>query len=143
MIKKTLVVNDDAVTLLVVPKLIQKAAFANETVTATNGEDALVYFENIVLMGKEHFGEVPDFIFLDINMPRMNGWEFLEIFSERYAPIFPEVKVAILSSSMIQSELLGLNKYGFVLTSVIPPINIEKLEIVKNMYLNQQFTFYA
>ena len=143
MIKKTLVVNDNVITLLLVSKMIQKAEFANETVTATNGEEALVYFENIVSMGKEHFGEVPDFVFLDMHMPHMDGLEFLEIFSERYADIFPEVKVAILSSSMDQSELFGINKYGFLLTSVIPPINLEKMRIVKDMYLNQQCTFDA
>lgn len=143
MIKKTLVVNDDPTSLLVACKMIIKAQFANETVTANNGEDALAYFENAVSMGKEHFGEVPEFIFLDMNMPIMNGWDFLEIFSKKYAGIFPEVKIAVLSSSVDQSDLIGVTKYGVVLASVSSPINLEKLNVVKEMYLNQQCAVFS
>ena len=140
MIKKTLVVNDDTVSLLIACKMISKAQFANETVTAKDGEAALAYFENVVSKGKEHFDDAPEFIFLDMYMPIMNGWDFLEVFSKKYAAIFLRVKIAVLSSSVDPGDLMRLEKYGVVMASVSTPISMEKLNLVKDIYLGQLHT---
>ncbi len=138
MIKKTLVVNDDNTSLLIVCKMINKARFADETLTAVNGQLALDYFEKAVAQGKAHFDAAPEFIFLDMYMPIMNGWDFLDIFSKKYAHLFPGVKIAVVSSSVDPEDMVRLEKYGVVLASVTTPMSLEKLNIVKEMYLNQQ-----
>ena len=135
MIHKALIVNDDATTLFIVNKLVNKAQFAEVTVTANNGEKALAYFEEIVLLGENHFSEVPAFIFLDLHMPVINGWKFLEIFSEKYASLFPWVKVIIFSSSIDEQELNDLRRYVMVSDFLSTPVNIEKIQRLKEKLL--------
>lgn len=135
MINKALVVNDDATLLMLACKIINKAGFAHETVTADNGEHALAYFEDILLLGKDHFDKVPAFIFLDLNMPVMSGWEFLEIFSKKYADIFPAIRIAVLSASVDENEISQLKNYSVVSDFISTPINIEKVKNVREKFL--------
>ncbi|MCW3088892.1 MAG: response regulator [Sediminibacterium sp.] len=135
MIKKAMVVNDDSLLTKIVCRMIEKAAFASETVTANDGEKALAYFEEFVRQGKEHFSGVPEFIFLDLNMAVMNGWDFLEIFSKKYAALFPTIKVAVLSASVDEEELLHLKRYRVVSDIISTPISLDKLRLVKQRLL--------
>ena len=77
MIHRILCVDDDPITVMLCKKVILKAEFAKHVDTAQNGEDALHYFDNLML-AKEH--DYPQLIFLDLNMPVMGGWEFLDNF---------------------------------------------------------------
>lgn len=140
MIKKALVINDDATLIFITCKLIAKSAFANETVTANDGEKALAYLEGIVSSGEDHFDEVPEFIFLDLNMPVMNGWDFLDVYSRKYAGIFPRTKVAILSSSINPGDIEVMKKYGVVSDFIATPMNLEILKQVKQKFLGGQVT---
>ena len=80
MIKKSLVVNDDAISLLIASKLFKKAGFSGEIVTADNGKNALAYFSDIIGKGEDCFEQAPQFVFLNLYIPVMNGWDFLKIF---------------------------------------------------------------
>lgn len=136
MISKVLVINDDSISLMIATKLLRKAEFANETLTAENGEMGLSFFENGGLNG----GEIPEFIFLDLFMPVMNGWDFLEIFQEKYAPLYPDVKIAIMSSYVAPDDLERLQGYDVVLDCVPTPMNFEKLAEIKDRYLRLKQT---
>lgn len=138
MINKALVVNDDATILFIVRKLIEKSAFADVTLTANNGEKALAYFEEIVLMGEDHFNKVPEFVFLDLHMPVVSGWDFLEIFSKKYASLFPCTKVVILSSTVDQQELTDLKKYAMVSDFISTPINVEQIKSIQEKWIESK-----
>ena len=131
MINKALVVNDDDITLFIATKMIQRANFANEIVTAHNGAEALAYFERMTMLQDKFSEKIPEFIFLDLNMPEVSGWDFLEIFSKKYASRFPDVRVAILSSSSDRKEIEELKKYALVLDFIDTPISQEKLQDIK------------
>lgn len=131
MISKVLVINDDSISLMIATKLLKKAEFANETLTAENGEMGLSFFENAGM----NADEVPEFIFLDLFMPVMNGWDFLEIFQQKYAAQYPEVKIAIMSSYVAPDDFERLQSYDVVLDCVPTPMNFEKLAEIKDRYL--------
>lgn len=71
--KLTCIIDDDAVYVSLVKKLIQLKNLCNNILVFTNGKDAIDYFKEENL--------VPDLILLDLNMPIMNGWEFLEVYT--------------------------------------------------------------
>jgi CheY-like chemotaxis protein len=134
MITKALVINGNAISLMVACKLINKAQFANETITASSGQMALAYFDDFIVKG-DSAKALPEFIFLDLYMPGMNGWDFLEIFSQKYASRFPGVKVAIISSYLNEDDMVRLEKYGVVLDCIASPMNLGRLEEVRDKFI--------
>ncbi|RED95639.1 response regulator [Marinoscillum furvescens] len=73
-LKSILLIDDDKATNFIHEILINKMECTEKIVVKNNGLEALEYLES-----RESIGDPqPDLIFLDINMPKMNGWEFLE-----------------------------------------------------------------
>jgi CheY-like chemotaxis protein len=138
MLHKVLVVNDNELLLLISKKMIALSNFAEETITATNGLEAIEYFEDL-LQNESPINKAPEFIFLDLHMPSMDGWEFLAVFTEKYAKHFPNLKIAILSASVDMQEMLMLVKYPIVIDFVSTPINEEVLNAVLAKYYAQQY----
>ncbi len=138
MLHKVLVVNDNELLLLIAKKMIALSNFAEETITATNGLEAIEYFEDL-LQNERPLNEAPEFIFLDLHMPTMDGWEFLAVFTEKYAKHFPNLKIAILSASVDMQEMLMLVKYPIVIDFVSTPINEEVLNTVLAKYYATQY----
>ena len=75
-------IDDDKVALLISKISLQKTFFCKEVLTADNGKIAIAYFEQQVQL-PENEQKIPDLIFLDLNMPFLDGWEFLEIFEKK------------------------------------------------------------
>lgn len=132
MFTKILCVDDDAITLMLCKKVIAKAEFASQIETSNNGEEALMYFENLKKEKEaNNIVSEPQLIFLDLNMPIMNGWEFLDIFSKSdYYTIFPEVKVIVLSSTIDPRDIEKAKQYPMVLNFLSKPITIEMLKSI-------------
>ena len=139
MLNKVLVVNDNELLLMIAKKMISISNFANETITATDGLEALDYFDDLLQNETDPSSKAPEFMFLDLHMPNMNGWEFLKVFTEKYSTHFPNLKVAILSASVEMEEILLLVKYPIVVDFVATPINEEVLNSVKTKFFKYQF----
>ena len=85
MIKTVLLVDDDPMSLLITKEVIKNESFSTEVIIAMNGLLALKEIEKFFDQ-KQHddMTHVPHIIFLDIEMPLMNGWEFLDHSLRRY-----------------------------------------------------------
>lgn len=140
MFRKVMVVNDDEISLFVSSKMISKTGFAADVITAGNGVKALQVFDNFLLNSKAP-SDVPDLVFLDLHMPVMDGWEFLEIFSEKYAYIFPSVRFIILSASIDPDDIFKLNRFSSVIDLIRHPISFEILHQLKLEYEKLNFHF--
>lgn len=135
-----MVVNDDEISLFVSSKMICKTGFAGEVITAGNGLKALQVFDQFLLNSKSP-ADVPELVFLDLHMPVMDGWEFLEMFAEKYAYIFPTVRFVILSSSIDPDDLEKLKRFPIVNDLIRNPLSFEILEKLKNQYAKIDFRF--
>lgn len=140
MFRKVMVVNDDEISLFVSSKMIAKTGFAAEIITAVNGLKALQVFDQLLLNSKGP-AEVPELVFLDLHMPVMDGWEFLELFSEKYAYIFPSVRFAILSSSIDPDDLYKIKRFSAIVDMVPTPLSFEILSGLKEKYAQNNFQF--
>jgi len=133
MLDSILCVDDDAITLMLCKMVIKKAAFTNEIITATNGEEALNYIKTLKEANSNGtLKKEPQLIFLDLNMPVMGGWEFLESFSSPEYSEYNHIKVIILSSTVDPTDLENSKKYPMVIDFLSKPISKEMLEYVKN-----------
>ncbi|QKX03953.1 response regulator [Aquimarina sp. TRL1] len=90
-----LLVEDDEIERIKFSRVLQKNQYPHQIIEATNGEEALE-----ALKDNER---VPDVIFLDLNMPKMNGIEFIKIL--KADPKWMYIPVVILSTSNNHSDL--------------------------------------
>ncbi|WP_310559161.1 response regulator [Flavobacterium sp.] len=129
MLNTILCIDDDPITLMLCKMVITKASFSNEITTAKNGEEALKYFDSLKTTSTV---KKPQLIFLDLNMPVMNGWEFLDSFiTEEYSE-YHHTKIIILSSTIDPEDLEKSKKYPMVIDFLPKPISKEMLEFLKD-----------
>lgn len=129
MLDKILCVDDDPITLMLCKMVINKASFSNEITTAKNGEEAIKYFDTLKTTDSNN---KPQLIFLDLNMPVMDGWEFLDTFNTAAYSEFHDTKVIILSSTIDPEDLEKSRKYPMVIDFLSKPISKEMLEFLKD-----------
>ena len=134
MLDRILCVDDDPITLMLCKKVIIKSSFSNEIITAQNGEEALIYF-NTIRHTQTKSNEQPQLIFLDLNMPVMGGWEFLDHFSSpEFSEFHTTVKVVVLSSTIDPEDLEKTKQYPMVIDFLSKPITRLMLDYLKTKF---------
>lgn len=135
MLKTILCVDDDPITLMLCKKVIKKAEFSEDVMFANNGLEAYELFQSLVSKKQnDQEIELPQLIFLDLNMPVMNGWEFLDLFNDKISSEFMQTKVIILSSTIDPADYNKAKQYDVVSHFLSKPITVEMLENLKPMY---------
>jgi CheY-like chemotaxis protein len=114
-----IVIDDDKINNMVCESVIRKLHPDNQVTSFLRAEDALSYLKNSA-------NKKPDIILLDINMPEMDSWEFLEAYlkeneSDNIANIF------MLSSSINQADFDKAKKYPEVIDYIVKPFSKDKL----------------
>lgn len=132
-------VDDDPMTLILNKLTLKKSKFCDEALTAENGKDAINYFQEQFNLPLEE-RVLPDLIFLDLNMPEMNGWEFLNVYLQEYMAVQPKLKVVILSSTVDPDDRERAVKNPLVIDFISKPLTIRRLdELKKHQALIQYF----
>ncbi len=130
MIQKVLCIDDDPISVMLCRKVISRCMFAEKTDAANNGENALQYLEVIL----ETEGSIyPEIILLDLNMPIMNGWEFLENYERDFASRYCDTKIVILSSTIDPEDVKKSLQFSTVLTFISKPITVDSLKEIERM----------
>jgi CheY-like chemotaxis protein len=75
---------------------------------------------------------LPDYIFLDINMPFMDGWEFLEELSKINNAELNAVQIYILSSSIDPADFSKAENSTYIKGFISKPLKLEKIAFLKN-----------
>jgi CheY-like chemotaxis protein len=130
MLNKVLFIDDDNVALMLNRILVDKTQFARETFTAVNGEDALLFYDKL---SESDNSAYPELVFLDLNMPIMDGWEFLEEFEKNYFEKFDKTKIIVLSSSINPEDLERSKQYSMVMDFISKPVSVETLGELSQM----------
>ncbi|HLN95990.1 MAG TPA: response regulator [Flavobacterium sp.] len=125
---KILCVDDDPIALLLSKLVITKSGFANDIVTLANGQEAVVYLQNEL---QKTGGKGPKLlILLDLNMPVMDGWEFLQQFTEKLQEAYADTRIILLSSSVDPNDIRKAKDFSMVLDFFPKPLTKEMLESI-------------
>ena len=104
-IKSISVVDDDPITIFGIKKILTSLNVCDTIETYSNGKEAIDAIKDTMAIG----GELPDIIFLDINMPIMDGWQFLREFIS--LPLKKRIRVNIITSSIDPYDKQNWEKY--------------------------------
>ncbi|AKP49702.1 response regulator [Cyclobacterium amurskyense] len=114
---KIVLIDDDPVSIFVTEKLISKNILEPFKVFSfNNATDALKDINNIR----------PDYLFLDINMPEINGWDFLEMFK----PVKKNPEIYILSSSIDETDISKAKQYDEVKNYLTKPLIKQYIKLI-------------
>ncbi len=118
---RCLLIDDNPIDLMVNEKVLTTCFADLEITKVLSGEEALAYLDKAE--------SLPEVILLDINMPEMNGFEFLE----EYKRLFKgksKSKIYILSSSIDPTDISRANEDDEVKAFIKKPLNVEEVTSV-------------
>ncbi|MBC7616509.1 MAG: response regulator [Pedobacter sp.] len=121
-----LVVDDDDINLFIIKKIVEKTGFDIDMVARSNGQQAIDYINEAIVQNNP----LPKMILIDINMPVMNGWEFIEAYEA--LAIEHKVDMYILSSSVYENDIEKTKSYKAVKGFISKPLSMERLTELVN-----------
>ncbi|GGK87531.1 response regulator [Rufibacter glacialis] len=113
-----LLVDDDETTNFLNKRLLTRMEIAERIEVVNNGEEALTFLNNAVAQG----ASLPDLMFLDIKMPVMDGFEFLDKYHQLPETTQNCIVVMMLTSSASFYDLEKLKKYNAVEQHISKPL---------------------
>jgi len=125
-----LLIDDNAGDNYIHKRTIVKADVCNQVEVVTGGQEALDYLKKC---GEDPFPR-PDIIFLDINMPRMNGFEFLEEYKNLDPKLKSKMVVFMLTSSLMPEDNDRAVNSGEVSEFLNKPLNAETVREIIEKY---------
>lgn len=120
------IIDDDPIYVFGTKRLMQMANFCESFLIFTNGKEALDKLKAIIVNGEV----LPDIILLDINMPVMDGWDFLDEFTK--IPSRKKIIIYIVTSSIDPADVNKAKQYEYVSNYLVKPITFDK---IKNLML--------
>lgn len=132
MIDSILLIDDDDVNNYINARLLKKLAITENVNVSVNGEEALKYLHRV----NSDASEFPDLILLDINMPVMDGFEFLQQFSSiNFTP--KEPVVIMLTTSSNEKDMGQIAFYPRVAGFLNKPLTEEKMQTIVQQFFSQ------
>lgn len=114
-----LIIDDDPLFLLLIKKTIIKYELSKTIAAFTDGLEALESLKDAI----KNQTQLPDILLLDINMPIMDGWEFLDLFKPLLETIDKKISIYIATSSIAENDKLKAKSYSIVKDYLLKPID--------------------
>lgn len=122
--QKVVLIDDNAIFRMVFGAILTK----NEdlSIDYCSYENALEALDGLKSKYDQHL-ELPHYLFVDINMPFMSGWELMDKLNEEEYSFLKNCKIFIISSSHLESDIQKIHQYPFIKDYILKPVSKEKL----------------
>jgi CheY-like chemotaxis protein len=124
--KTVWVIDDDPIYQIIVNKIITKTELFSSVSGFENGKTAIDKLKKVI----ENAVELPNVILLDINMPIMDGWEFMEEMMLLKSQINEPITIYIVSSSIAIEDKNKAKNYPEIIAYLSKPINVNDLILI-------------
>jgi CheY-like chemotaxis protein len=124
------IIDDNSIDCLITEKLIKRANPSVQVIVFSDARSALVYLKESAIHPEKRY---PDVIFLDLNMPDMNGWGFMDEFDKLPATLQHHCTVYMLSSCISPVDIARAKNYQSIVEYLVKPLSkqtiLEKLNL--------------
>ena len=121
---RVMIVDDDDVNNFLCKKIISLARFSENIQTFIDADSALKYLKS----NMNASGELPDIIFLDINMPIKNGWDFLKEYEKFKEDLAKPIQIYMLSSSVYEEDVTRAKSMDVIVDYISKPLSESVLQ---------------
>ena len=129
-LKTLTLVDDDDIFVFLTTKIIEQTNLVDLIKVFGNGLDAIKFLKE----NKNNVDALPDIILLDLSMPIMNGWQFLEEYNKLNPTIGKKITIYICSSSISPDDITRAKTISEVSDYIIKPITKDKLiDLIKKL----------
>lgn len=130
-IKNCCIIDDDPIFIYGTKRMMKETNFCDSITVFNNGEDALLGLTEMLQVTHE----LPQVIFLDLNMPIMNGWEFLDEFIKLPNNSLNKTVIYVISSSVDPRDIEKVKEYELISNYILKPITPNDFETILNSQL--------
>lgn len=128
--KKVLLIDDDDVFRYIVKRIIELKAPHIELIPANSCKAALEVISKVEDGDTER---CPDIVLLDLDMPVMSGFEFMDTYENKLLKLNPNLHIYIVSTTLSTEEKERAKSYKSVIDFIGKPIDPERMEKVFNL----------
>jgi two-component SAPR family response regulator len=121
---KIILIDDDFIYHKIAQNMIKGYSPVQEVISSTDGRATL----NYLIENKSNNENLPDYIFVDLNMPEYNGWDFLNGYKKVSDSFTKPIQVYIVSSSISPVDIKRSKSYSFVNSFIMKPLKREFLQ---------------
>ena len=129
---KICIIDDDEVYKFFMKRVLKIKKLAEDVISFADGEEAYNFFNK----NKENPEKLPDLIFLDINMPIMDGFQFMAEYVKIQAAIDKKITIYMITSSIDPIDLEHSKKYPEISNFITKPIKADVLKRIINSLSN-------
>ncbi|WP_114779137.1 response regulator [Botryobacter ruber] len=133
-LKRVVLIDDDQVNNFVCESIIKNEKFADEVISFEWAEDALSFLKETSEHDPSRF---PELIFLDINMPGMDGWAFMDEYRLLPHEVTEKCSLFVLSSAVDRKDIMSAKNHQEVRDFFSKPLSPEILEFIKEEFLTE------
>ncbi len=130
--KHLIFIDDDPAVNFFHKVLLDKSKISEKCTFFQKAEDALSYFKDLYEEDRE---KLPEIIFLDINMPKIDGWMFLDKYKEIINGYEPS-NIIMLSTSTNPIDIEKANSYKLVKSFIHKPVSVDLFQNLQNTYIS-------
>ncbi|ALW84859.1 hypothetical protein AUC43_07015 [Hymenobacter sedentarius] len=120
-----LLIDDDTIGVFLTERLLKREGFTDSIASLPSAEEALAFLQN----AEPH--QLPHVIFLDLNMPLMDGWEFLEALRPLENRLLGRCHIYILTSSLAHTDLARIKQFPLVDGLINKPLDAAQIQAVR------------
>jgi CheY-like chemotaxis protein len=126
--RSVMLIDDNDIDNLINQKMIEAASICDNIFTHSGARSAIEFLRNLEKIAKSMPDVMPEIIFLDIDMPLMDGFQFLDQFDKLTAETKKQCQIVMLTSSINPQDMSKAKNYAYVKKYINKPLTQEELK---------------
>lgn len=125
--KIAMLIDDSDLDNIINQKILEANDFSEIIYVNSSSKSALEFLKNLEVTGDDKNHLIPDYIFVDLNMPLIDGIQFIDIFNKQYRETMKKCKLAVLTSSINPNDKIKVHNLDSSIAFINKPLTGETL----------------